>query len=105
MRNEYYSHTGKQIVKTPKNGLTKHGCFDILNKLSASDAPESTILENDTENVQTVQETVRFGRVKRLDEVHEEIGFGELVLEGTEFKIRIEHQSLILAQDERWRRA
>ena len=31
--------------------------------------------------------------------------FGERLLEGMELKMRIEHQSLILAQDERWRRA
>ena len=31
--------------------------------------------------------------------------FGEWLLEVDELKLRIEHQSLILAQDERWRRA
>ena len=31
--------------------------------------------------------------------------FGECLSEVNELKLRIEHQSLILAQDERWRRA
>ena len=31
--------------------------------------------------------------------------FGECLPEVSELKLRIEHQSLILAQDERWRRA
>ena len=31
--------------------------------------------------------------------------FGEWLTEVVELKMRIEHQSLILAQDERWRRA
>ena len=44
-------------------------------------------------------------RVKRLDEMMEAAGFGELAAEVVELRIRIEHQSLILAQDERWRRA
>ena len=44
-------------------------------------------------------------RVKRLDKMPEAVGFGELAEEGRELRIRIEHKSLILAQDERWRRA
>ena len=31
--------------------------------------------------------------------------FGECLVGAMELKMRIEHQSLILAQDERWRRA
>ncbi len=55
-------------------GLTKGGreC-DTISYVVASEALRlkrgGTILENDTENVQTVQETVRFGRVKRLLEL------------------------------------
>ena len=44
-------------------------------------------------------------RVKRLDEMKEAAGFGESAAESKELRIRIEHKSLILAQDERWRRA
>ena len=35
----------------------------------------------------------------------EAVGFGELAADISELRIRIEHKSLILAQDERWRRA
>ena len=44
-------------------------------------------------------------RVKRLDEGMKAGGFGEFLEGVPELRMRIEHKSLILAQDERWRRA
>ena len=56
-----------------KTGLTRGWGCDTISYVVASEALRlkrgGTILENDTENVQTVQETVRFGRVKRLLEL------------------------------------
>ena len=68
-------------------------------------ARRRAILENDTE-----------GKYKEQSDFEElnastkaalrAAGFGEPVVRGGEkLRIRIEHQSLILAQDERWRRA
>ena len=72
-------------------GLTRRWGCDTISYVVASEALSflsgGAILENDTENVQTVQETVRFERVKRLDEMLKGTGFGELVMESREFKI------------------
>ena len=80
----------------------------IITHVAASEGTNPSehdrILENDTETKKKkTRRTVRFRRVKRLEKRESE-AFGEAEGECGS-RIRIEHQSLILAQDERWRRA
>ena len=58
-------------------------------------------LENDTDKD---ERRVRILRVKRLDEARDR-RLWRAEGRNAEDKLRIKHQSLILAQDERWRRA
>ena len=63
------------------------------------------ILENDTERKSVQEILVRFRMSKTLMKREEVTCFGERAMEKRVREIRIKHQSLILAQDERWRRA
>ena len=95
----------KSVKKRLKKGLTRGRNRDIITELSARAAKASgtaMILENDTESRRT--RTVIFtshGRKKTVNSrMSFELGSEELL----RFK-RIKRESLILAQDERWRRA
>ena len=78
--------------------------FGIINP-ALSESANATILENDTANEVDQERTVRFRRVKTPDWERGPDCFGERFGGSFGYRIRIEHQSLILAQDERWRRA
>ena len=68
----YYKENGMSISCVSKNlkkGVDKRGGVCYNKSCVERESTTQTILENDTENVQTVQETVRFGRVKRLLEL------------------------------------
>ena len=95
----------KTVKKSLEKVLTGSRNCDIITKLSARAAKASgtaMILENDTESRRT--RTVIFtshGRKKTVNSrMSFELGSEELL----RFK-RIKRESLILAQDERWRRA
>ena len=78
------------FIKTEKKCLTKGDGFGILAKLAYGRPKESTAnLENDTEEV-----TRNTGKISEDSK--------ELSIERC---LRIKRKSLILAQDERWRRA
>ena len=79
--------------------MTNGTGFDIIT-LALSESAAKEKLENDTEKRRKNSQILR---ERRLDEAGEK-GFGESGKEA-ELRIRIEHKSLILAQDERWRRA
>ena len=76
-----------------------------MNKLSAR--ADSAILENDTEKkYRKEKKQSDFERVKRLLSKLEAGWLWRVEQrKGRLRRIRIKHQSLILAQDERWRRA
>ena len=87
-----------------KKCLTNSPVFAIIDKSSSESGRRRSLKTIQREEV---QRTVRFRRVKRLGKLPEAgsalaSGFRRRA-EGS--RIRIEHQSLILAQDERWRRA
>ena len=95
----------KTVKKSSEKVLTGSQNCDIITELSARAAKASgtaMILENDTESRRT--RTVIFtshGRKKTVNSrMSFELGSEELL----RFK-RIKRESLILAQDERWRRA
>ena len=82
--------------------------LDIMYKLSrGNDLNDSKeILENDTERKgRRTKNSQISNEYKRLDPRKRARGFGEFCGSRNGLRIRIEHQSLILAQDERWRRA
>ena len=83
--------------------LTRQAPFDILSKLSREPRPKRrrANLENDTDKD---EKKVRILRVKR-HEPRAKRGLWRARAEGFGEWKRIKHQSLILAQDERWRRA
>ena len=95
----------KTVKKSSEKVLTGSWNCDIITELSARTAKASgtaMILENDTESRRT--RTVIFtshGKKKTVNSrMSFELGSEELL----RFK-RIKRESLILAQDERWRRA
>ena len=97
-----------------KKGLTVKGGGAIIINVVARTANASELRETTTRSLKTIQR-----RKKSFDEQISQIlkelnalrnwkkfgGFGELLNGNGKLRIRIEHKSLILAQDERWRRA
>ena len=95
----------KMAEKSLKKGLTKNVWRCILTELSArgtQQAADRMILENDTESRRTRSRDFHESRRNKDSQ------FVKWVLSlKLDFKVqyRIKHESLILAQDERWRRA
>ena len=102
---DFRQKVSKTVKKSSKKVLTEGRDCDIIIELSARATKPSgqrMILENDTESRRT--RTVIFtshGKKKTVNSrMSFELGSEELL----RFK-RIKRESLILAQDERWRRA
>ena len=97
-------HTfAKEMEKSAKNPLTNGFGRDIIIELSARErnSRADMILENDTESRRTRGGGSRESQPRKDSQFEMSFDFGRAT-----FKIeRIKRESLILAQDERWRRA